>query len=216
MFTGLIERIGVVNKCVRSVAGLRLEIASGEDGFDLAAGDSVAVDGLCLTASSVSEESFVVDVSRESLARSTLQEVRNGRRVNLERSLRLGDRLGGHMVTGHIDGTGRIAEARPEGGFARLTIAAPPEVLALMVEKGSIAVDGISLTVNGLMADRFWMTVIPETLARTTLGNKTPGDLVNLETDLLGKYVARLLGFRTQTPAPQEGLLEKLKQEGFF
>jgi len=215
MFTGLIERIGVIKSCVRSVRGLHLEIAFGDEDFELSPGDSVAVDGLCLTASSVDEEGFAVEVSGESLSRSTLQYVRTGRRVNLERALRLGDRLGGHLVTGHIDAVGRIAEARPEGGFARITVTAPPEVLALTVEKGSMAMDGISLTVNGIMADRFWMMVIPETLSRTTLGNKMPGDLVNLETDLLGKYVARLLGARSQGNT-EDGLLEKLKQEGFF
>ncbi len=215
MFTGLIERIGVIKTCVRSVNGLRLEIAFGEEGFELAPGDSVSVDGLCLTATSVDEKSFAVEVSGESLSRSTLQYIGTGRRVNLERALRLSDRLGGHLVTGHIDAVGRIAEARPESGFARITVTAPPEVLALTVEKGSMAVDGISLTVNGIMADRFWMMIIPETLSRTTLGNKMPGDLVNLETDLLGKYVARLLSARSQE-SPDDGLLQKLKQEGFF
>ncbi len=215
MFTGLIERIGTVRKCVRSVAGLRLEISAVGEDFDISPGDSVAVDGLCLTASSVDKDGFSTDVSAESLARSTLQQVRTGTRVNLERALRLGDRLGGHMVTGHIDAVGKITEARPDGGFARITVAAPPEALSLTVEKGSIAMDGISLTVNGVMADRFWMTVIPETLARTTLGNKMPGDPVNLETDLLGKYVARLLGSASGRTT-DEGLWEKLKQEGFF
>jgi len=131
-----------------------------------------AVDGLCLTVTRVVPAGFSVDVSEESLSRSTLAEVKVGARVNLERALRLGDRLGGHLVTGHVDAVGRIIAFKREGDFSRLTIAAPGEVMRLVVDKGSIAVDGVSLTVNGTAGDRFELMLIPETLSRTALADK--------------------------------------------
>lgn len=215
MFTGLIERIGEIKNKTPKGDGIRFEIIAGSGPYELSPGDSVAVDGLCLTATSVINNGFTVDVSRESMARSTLQSIKAGARVNLERALRLGDRLGGHLVSGHIDAVGRIVECRPSREFSRITIAAPPEIMALVVEKGSIAVDGISLTVNGLKADRFWLMIIPETIARTTLGAKKPGQEVNLETDLIGKYVARLLG-KTKETADDDSLMKKLREEGFL
>lgn len=214
MFTGLIERIGVIEKRVQRGDGAVITIGLGAGDFELKTGDSVAVEGVCLTVTALERGGFTVDVSKESLERSTLKAARTGTRVNLERAMRLGDRLGGHLVTGHVDAVGKIAEVRPEGEFTRLTVAAPAEVMALVVEKGSIALDGISLTVNGLSSDRFLITVIPETLSRTTLGSKRPGDPVNLETDLLGKYVARLLG--KKIPGTDESeLLTKLSEGGF-
>lgn len=214
MFTGLIERIGVIKAGTPMGSTLKLEIAVEGEPFEVSAGDSVAVDGLCLTATSVSGRGFSVDVSRESLDRSTLQSARIGGRVNIERALRLGDRLGGHLVSGHIDAVGRISDCRPETGFARISISAPREVMDLVVEKGSIAVDGISLTVNGVGKDRFWMMIIPETMARTTLGWKKTGDEVNLETDIIGKYVARLLG--KAKGGSDDALMKKLMEEGFI
>jgi riboflavin synthase len=216
MFTGLIERIGVVKSAVNSVRGLRLEISVGEGSFEIGEGDSVAVDGVCLTATSLKPQAFVVDVSAESVLRTTLKTVKTGDRVNLERALRLGDRLGGHLVSGHVDAVGKIAETRPQGAFARIAVTAPPEIINLTVEKGSIALDGISLTVNKLDRDRFHLTVIPETLARTTLCTKRPGDLVNLETDLIGKYVARLLHHKPPSATTDSDLMRKLAEEGFL
>jgi riboflavin synthase len=215
MFTGLIERIGAVRNKVPVGSGFQLEISTGDEPYELSTGDSVAVDGLCLSAASTKSDCFTVDVSEESIARSTLKKVKAGSKVNLERALRLGGRLGGHLVSGHIDAVGRIVECRPEGGFARITVKAPAEIMSLVVEKGSIAVDGVSLTVNGAQGDGFWMMIIPETLARTTLGMKKPGDEVNLETDLIGKYVARLLG-RTQGSSQDKELMKKLMEEGFI
>ena len=212
MFTGLIERVGTIKSATRGSGGMRLAISFGKDPFEIAAGDSVAVDGVCLTAVSLDPIGFSVDVSAESLERSTLKDVRAGGRVNLERALRLGDRMGGHIVTGHVDASGRIAEVVPQGSFTRISIQALPEIMALTVEKGSIAVDGISLTVNAVMKDRFSITIIPETLERTTLGGKRPGQSVNLETDILGKYVARLLG---RDPSGGD-ILEKLGRAGFL
>ncbi len=215
MFTGIIERIGQVKSVSNRGSGVSLDLDTGPGPFELSPGDSVAVDGLCLTAVQVIEKGFTCEASRESLQRSTISLARPGTRVNLERSLRVGDRLGGHLVSGHVDAMGRISEARPERGFASITVAAPPEVMGLVVEKGSIALDGISLTVNNVLADRFSIMVIPETLARTTLGAKKPGQEVNLETDVIGKYVAKLLG-RAGSNRDQGGLARKLIEQGFM
>jgi riboflavin synthase len=180
----------------------------------VAAGDSVAVEGVCLTVTRTVAEGFAVDVSRESLERSTLASLAPGARVNLERALRVGDRLGGHLVTGHIDAVGVIVEARSEAGFVHLAITAPPALMPFIVEKGSIAVDGVSLTVNAVGADRFSLMLIPATISRTTLAEKGPGRSVNLECDIIGKYVARLLGSRGKEA--ESGLLSKLREEGFL
>lgn len=214
MFTGLIERVGKIKGRKSRGSGAVFEIDAGPAPFEVGAGDSVAVEGVCLTAVEVEGSIFKVDVSSESLSRSTLGAARQGGRVNLERALRLGDRLGGHMVTGHVDAMGKIVEVRPEGDFTRVVISAPAEVMALTVEKGSMAVDGISLTVNGVSKDRFWVMIIPETLARTTLSSRKAGDQVNLETDLLGKYVARLLG--KSAGVSDKDLLARLGEEGFL
>ena len=214
MFTGLIETSGKVRETRPQGLALRLEIEPETSPFEVAKGDSVAVDGLCLTVVERTPRSFSLQVSSESLQRSTLGRLRVGGRVNLERALRLGDRLGGHWVQGHVDGVGGIEEKRPEGEFVRLVISAPAEILRYAVDKGSMAVDGISLTVNGVAADRFWVMLIPETLRRTTLGDKAIRSRVNLEADLLAKYVERLLAGRSGSSG---GLtLDKLGEEGFL
>ena len=213
MFTGLIETTGKVKEAEPKGGALGLGIAPESTPFAIELGDSVAVDGLCLTVVERPAWGFRLQVSSESLARSTLGELRVGSRVNLERALRLSDRLGGHLVQGHVDGVGRIEAKRPEGEFVRMVFSAPAEVLRYAVEKGSVAVDGISLTINGVSSDQFWVMLIPETLRRTTLGAKPLRSRVNLEADLLAKYVERLLAGRT---AGSAGLtLEKLKEEGF-
>jgi riboflavin synthase len=213
LFTGLIETTGKVTEAKPKGGALGLGIAPEAADFEIEPGDSVAVDGLCLTVVERSAWGFRLQVSSESLARSTLGELRVGGRVNLERALRLSDRLGGHLVQGHVDGVGRIEAKRPEGEFVRLAFSAPAEVLRYAVEKGSVAVDGISLTVNGVSSNQFWVMLIPETLRRTALGEKPLQGRVNLEADLIAKYVERLLAGRTGGSA---GLtLEKLKEEGF-
>jgi riboflavin synthase len=209
----LIETTGKVKEAEPQGGALRLGIAPESAAFEVEPGDSVAVDGLCLTVVERLDWGFRLQVSSESLLRSTLGELRTGSRVNLERALRLSDRLGGHLVQGHVDGVGRIAESRPEGEFVRMVFSAPAGVLGYAVDKGSVAVDGISLTVNGVSSDKFWVMLIPETLRRTTLGAKPLQSRVNLEADLIAKYVERLLGGRTKERA---GLtLERLKEEGF-
>ncbi|RMF24197.1 MAG: riboflavin synthase [Deltaproteobacteria bacterium] len=193
MFTGIVEDLGRVVAVEELEAGRALTI---ETALDLGAeelGASIAIDGACMTIVSREGPRFRVEVSAESLRRTTLGERSAGDRVNLERPLRLGDRLGGHVVSGHVDGIGRIEAIRPEGESSIFTFSLPPELSKLLVEKGSVAVDGISLTCFACREDRFDVAIIPHTSAVTTLGVKQPGDSVNIETDILGKYVERLL-----------------------
>jgi riboflavin synthase len=194
MFTGLVQDLGTVGAAERDGGGTRLVIATAL-APDIGEGDSVAVNGVCLTATAVDREggSFAVDVMHETLARSSLRALGPGRRVNLELPVRATDRLGGHIVQGHVDGLGEVRGARADG-FARLvTIGAPPALLRYVVEKGSIAVDGVSLTVVAVGEDWFSVSLIPETLERTTLGAAADGAPVNLEVDVVAKYVEKLV-----------------------
>jgi riboflavin synthase len=192
VFTGLVQDLGTVTAVDATGDGVRLAVRSPLAG-ELSQGDSVAVNGVCLTATDVADGHFAADVMHETLRRSSLAEVSGGARVNLELPLRAADRLGGHVVQGHVDGIGTVREQRDDG-FARLvTIAAPPQLLRYVVEKGSIAVDGISLTVVEVGDDAFSVSLIPETLERTNLGGAAPGQPVNLEVDVLAKYVEKLI-----------------------
>jgi riboflavin synthase len=189
MFTGLVEEKGTARRVAGDEEGLRLTVATP---LKLRPGDSVAVNGVCLTAAEVREGSFRADVMGETLRRSALADLAEGDEVNLELALRTGDRLGGHFVQGHVDGTGTVGSV-DDDGFARLVrIEAPAGLLRYVVEKGSIAVDGVSLTVTDVDGDGFSVSLVPETLERTTLGALGPGDGVNLEVDLLAKYVEKL------------------------
>ena len=193
MFTGLVADLGTVSGVEAGGDGQRLRIESHLTG-ELVEGDSVAVNGVCLTATTISGGAFTADVMHETLRRSSLAGVAPGSRVNLELPLRAHDRLGGHFVQGHVDCVGSIA-AVEEDGFARVvTIEAPPGLLRYVVEKGSIAVDGVSLTVASVTEDTFAVSLIPETLERTNLGAAAPGTPVNLEVDVLAKYVEKLVG----------------------
>jgi len=193
MFTGLIEEVGVVER-MRQHDGVEQLAIKGEGAVaGLAIGQSIAVDGTCLTVTSVEHNLFEADVSEETLARTTLGELRRGDPVNLERPCRPSDRLGGHFVTGHIDGVGTIVELREAGSMWWFSFSYPQALRPLLVEKGSIAVDGISLTIAGLNDTSFGVAIIPHTYRHTTLGTKQVGRRVNLETDLLGKYVIRYL-----------------------
>ena len=195
MFTGLVETIGTVRGVGRSSAGTRLEVAAAWlDGETPRHGDSVAVDGACLTVLDPSASGFVADLSPETIARTLLGGLRTGARVNLERALRLGDRLGGHLVQGHVDAVVRVLAIRDEGGSARWRFELPAAQAAEVAEKGSIAVHGVSLTVAALGPSWFEVALIPETLRATTLGGLHVGARVHLETDMLAKYVARRLG----------------------
>jgi riboflavin synthase len=191
MFTGLVAGTGAVESLERGDDGVRLRVRT-ELAGELAPGDSIAVNGVCLTAVDADEGGFSADVMEETLRRSSLGPLAEGDEVNLELPLRAGDRLGGHVVQGHVDGTGSV-EAVNEDGFARLVrIGAPTGLLRYVVEKGSIAVDGVSLTVSAVDGEGFEVSLIPETLERTTLGAATPGRVVNLEVDVLAKYVEKL------------------------
>jgi riboflavin synthase len=192
VFTGLIADLGTVAAVDATDHGVRLRVES-RLAADLRDGDSVAVNGVCLTAVGADAAGFGADVMHETLRRSSLGEVAPGTRVNLELPLRADERLGGHVVQGHVDGLGSVAAVR-EDGFARVvSIAANPDLLRYVVEKGSIAVDGVSLTVAAIDGDRFDVSLIPETLERTTLGAAAEGAPVNLEVDILAKYVEKLL-----------------------
>ncbi len=194
MFTGLIEEIGRVGRVEKTGESARLTVEAPAMAPALEVGESVAVDGACLTVELVTGTGFVAFASQETLSRTTLGGVSAGRMVNLERALCLGDRLGGHLVAGHVDATGVLRGLESfEGGWV-LRVEAPREILELSVPKGSITVDGISLTLVDLTEDSFTVSVIPETYRATTLRLKRVGDRVNLESDLMGKYVARCLG----------------------
>ena len=196
MFTGLVADLGEVVGVDQSQDGVRLRVAS-ELSSELTQGDSIAVNGVCLTATVVDGESFSTDVMNETLKLSSLAEVTAGSQVNLELAMRANDRLGGHMVQGHVDGVGTIAELLQDGFARRVRIETPPELLRYLVYKGSITVDGVSLTVAGLDDRSFTVSLIPETLERTNLGQLDAGATVNLEVDVLAKYVERLMPGRT-------------------
>jgi len=196
MFTGLIEDLGTVAAVERVHKGVRLSVRTRLDG--LRHGASIAVDGVCLTAVELKGDRFTADVSAETLDRTTLGERKAGDRVNLERPLALGDRLGGHLVLGHVDGVGELVRRTGEGEGVRIELRLPQGLAPLVVSKGSIALDGTSLTVNELLdPDQVALFLIPETLRSTTWGIKSAGAKVNVGADILGKHVARLMQFRT-------------------
>ncbi len=195
MFTGLVEDLGTVVRADRRSDALTLGVRPTKLPLgELVLGESVCHDGACLTVTEIGRDSFTVLAGAETLNRTTLAKFRVGSRVNLERSLRVGDRMGGHWVTGHIDGTGQLSIRRDMGANLVLGIHAGPHLLRYIVEKGSIAINGVSLTVNAVDAETFSVAIIPHTRDHTTLGALTLGDSVNLETDILAKHVEKLLG----------------------
>jgi len=193
MFTGIVEDIGTIESLTPLQAGTALTIATRLPDEGMAVGDSVAVSGVCLTVTGRQRGNFTADVSKETLSRTTLGGARPGGKVNLERSLALSGRLGGHIVYGHVDGTGAVREIRPLGEARVFHLHADPSIMKFVVYKGAVAVDGVSLTVSAVRQDGFELALIPITLARTTLGEARPGFRVNLEADIVGKYVFRYL-----------------------
>ena len=198
MFTGLIEDIGNIVKLERSGEGALVVVSHTAVLDDLKLGDSVAVDGVCLTLTDLNSLSFSAEASAETIRRTTLDTKKPHEQVNLERALRLNDRLGGHLVTGHVDEVGTIVSIIPEGSSKKITITVSPKTTRYVVEKGSVTVDGISLTVNEVRDDRFSVNIIPHTASQTTLTAKRTGDKVNIETDIIGKYLERLVDKKPQ------------------
>lgn len=193
MFTGIIEAVGNIKDIKVAEGGISLQVSLPSSFDDVKTGDSIAVDGVCLTVRSVSGGSFAADVSAETMRKTAFRMLRAGVMVNLERALRPSDRLGGHIVTGHIDGTARLKARRDEGESVKLIFSSGNELLRYVISKGSVAIDGISLTVNEIWNDGFSVNIIPHTAQNTTILDKRAGDEVNIEVDVIGKYVERLL-----------------------
>ncbi len=211
MFTGIIEEMGTVKALRRSAGSARLTVLAEKVLDGTALGDSICVNGVCLTVVSMGRADFSADVAVETLNVTNLGGLTVGVQVNLERALQLSARIGGHLVSGHVDAVGRIREKREEGNGWRIFFEAPDSVLRLMIRKGSIAIDGISLTIADVDQTGFSVAMIPHTAKLTTLGFKKAGDSVNLESDLIGKYVERLLSGRMEGGVS----LDLLRQKGF-
>lgn len=197
MFTGIVEGRGKVEDIRTSPKGAQISISTPFDLSDDKVGDSIAVNGICLTATSMSEGHFLADVSGETLSTTNIGKLTSGDAVNLERAMKAGDRFGGHIVTGHIDGTGKVKKREKRGDSIYFEITTAEEIIRLIVGKGSVAIDGISLTVNSVTDVFFTLNIIPHTLDVTTLQNRRQGDSVNIETDIIGKYVERLMSRKT-------------------
>ena len=194
MFTGIVEDIGTVAAVKRRSKESTITFRVRKiDPRGIVTGESISVSGACLTVTSVEGDTFTIDASRETLSRTSLRKLRAGQAVNLERSLRAGDRMGGHIVSGHVDGVGKVKLKKKRGGSVEFTFTAPESVLKYIVEKGSVAVDGVSLTVNSVKSGEFTVNIIPYTLAETTFGSLRTGSPVNIECDIIGKYVEKLM-----------------------
>ncbi len=218
MFTGVIEGLGTVGAVRPAGPGKRLAIAAGFDLAGTKVGDSISVSGACLTAVAIAGRQFEVDVSPETIAKTTLGSVRVGERVNLERALRLSDRIDGHLVSGHTDGTGAIDSREAVGNAVIVTVTVAEALTRYMIVKGSVAVDGVSLTINHIEAGRFSVSIVPYTAALTTIGLKQKGEAVNIEVDMIGKYVEKILSAQQGRPAaPASGVsMELLAKKGYI
>ncbi|MDF1565810.1 MAG: riboflavin synthase [Deltaproteobacteria bacterium] len=217
MFTGLVQDVGTIVRADSRGGNVRLVIEPDElDPATFERGESIASNGVCLTVVALGKKHYEVDVGLETLQVTTAATWKVGDRVNLERSLALGDRLGGHLVQGHVDGQGKVLEAKKEAGVLHLDIAMPEALAPLICEKGSIAVDGVSLTVNVATKEHFRVTLIPETVERTTLGARKKGDAVNLEADIIARQIARMLAFGVGVGEQKGGLdLAFLAEHGY-
>ncbi len=205
MFSGIVEEMGAVQAIEKGLAGTKFSILASAILDDLQVGDSVSVSGACLTTTKIEDQSFMVDVSTETLNCTNLGTIAVGTPLNLERAMKLNARMGGHLVTGHIDGIGTLRAREQDGNAIYLTVEASDDIMRYCVPKGSITIDGISLTINAVKGQAFWVAIIPHTAKVTTIGLKQIGDSVNLESDLIGKYVERLLqssGALSSLPAP--------------
>ena len=215
MFTGLVEEIGKIEHITKSTKSSRITIKAKKIMEGLNLGDSICTNGVCLTVTSFDKSRFTVDVMAETIRRSNLKNISPGDDLNLERSLRLGDRLGGHIVSGHIDGVGTIENYEQEDNAVWITISTLPQILKYIVQKGSITIDGVSLTVAYVDDSLFKVSIIPHTKDMTTLLGKKPGDEVNLECDMIGKYIEKLLGYKDQAPVNKGIDFNFLSENGF-
>ena len=216
MFTGIVEEMGQIRSIVRGASSAVLSIEANLILEDLKIGDSVAVNGVCLTATSIGAGGFTADVMHETLNRSSLGALQKGSHVNLERAMLANGRFGGHIVSGHIDGTGTIGSIQKDDNALWYTILADAKLLRYIVEKGSVTIDGISLTVADVQSDRFAVSLIPHTAKVTVLGEKRTGDIVNLETDIIGKYVEKLMKPVAEETKQKSGItMEFLAENGF-
>ncbi|MCY6370154.1 riboflavin synthase [Clostridium ganghwense] len=217
MFTGLVEEIGTIDTVTKGVKSAKIKIKAEKVLAGVKLGDSISTNGVCLTVTEFSKNSFVVDVMAETMRRSSLDNLKKGDKVNLERALRVGDRLGGHLVSGHIDGVGAIKKFEEEDNATWVSIGASSNILKYIVMKGSIAIDGVSLTVAYVDNEIFKVSIIPHTKDETTLLKKKVGDTVNLECDMIGKYVAKLLGHSEEEEKPKSSIdMNFLKENGFL
>ena len=216
MFTGIIEEVGIVKEVRHSGNTSFIRIGAHKILEDIRTGDSIAVNGVCLTVTQYDSSSFRADVMNETLSRSSLGELSAGSRVDLERAMAAGGRFGGHIVSGHIDGTGTVTDIRNDGIAVWYTIAAPENILRYVVEKGSVAIDGISLTVARVSSSGFSVSIIPHTAANTVLADRKKGDTVNLENDIIAKYVEKLLKPAENTVSSGGVTMELLAGSGFI
>ncbi len=221
MFTGIIESFGTIKRIESSGEGKVLTIGCDIDFAETSIGDSIAVNGACLTAVSLDGNSFKVDMAPETVDRTTFKNLTNGSRVNIERALKLSDRIDGHLVSGHIDGTGIISAIQQKSNAVIVRVEVSPELASDMIEKGSVAIDGISLTINRCSDNDFEVSIIPHTAKITTIGIKKVGDKINIETDMIGKYVKKILLKRSSKndafqDKSQDISMELLARNGFL
>ncbi|MCP3942262.1 MAG: riboflavin synthase [Desulfobacteraceae bacterium] len=221
MFTGIIESFGTIKQIESNGGGKTVHIGCDLDLSQSKIGDSIAVNGACVTAVSLGKNDFKVDMAPETVVRTTFKQMAPGKRVNIERALRLSDRIDGHLVSGHVDGTGIITLVKRESNAVIISVDVNPDLAVGMIEKGSVAIDGISLTINQCSDTRFQVSVIPHTAKITTIGLKQVGDEVNIETDMLGKYVRKLLmggalKNDTEKPGTQDISMALLAKNGFL
>lgn len=209
MFSGIVEEMGVVKTVDRNLGGARLSIFADAILGDLSLGESVSVSGVCLTAADIQDRNFVVDVSTETLTVTNIDGLVVGTAVNLERAMKLNERIGGHLVSGHVDGVGVLRERQQDGNSILLTFEVPDSILRYCIQKGSITIDGVSLTINHLSDKAVSVAVIPHTAKVTTLGLTQPGDSVNLESDLIGKYVERLMQASGYVSKPSTPVIDR-------
>lgn len=215
MFTGIVEEVGKVQNIKKNVKSFVLTIEGNKIFEDINIGDSISVNGVCLTVTTFTNNAFTVDVMNETISRSSLRQLKNGSHVNLERAMPANGRFGGHIVSGHIDGTGKIIKIEKDDNAIWYTIAVKDNLMKYIVEKGSIAIDGISLTIAKVTEDNFSVSIIPHTAQETILSHRSVGDIVNIENDVIGKYVEKLITYEKNKKVESNITMDFLMKSGF-